>query len=118
MKPTDKLRRVAEATTQEEWRYYHNEIGTGVAGKMADIAHCRGFYEGGRTVEEEKANAQHIATFDPPTVLRLLDTLDQMAAVLHECSSDYNHPYFTDRRGTGERITKALEAYKKLGERE
>ena len=39
---------------------------------------------------------------------RLREALAAVRGVLAECSQDYNSPYFTDRHGTGPRLTAAL----------
>lgn len=38
----------------------------------------------------------------------IIGVLRRAESILHECSSDYNHPNFTDRHGTGPRITAVL----------
>ena len=35
--------------------------------------------------------------------------LDRVMSLLRECSDDYNHPRFTDRRGTGPRLKSVLD---------
>lgn len=33
---------------------------------------------------------------------------DEMVSLLRECEQDYNNPHFTDRHGTGKRISELL----------
>lgn len=71
MKPTDELRRVAEAALMR--------------GKKVSI------FVGPAT--------EYIDTFTPPTVLRLLDVMDQMAEALkdYQIGASVKHPQITHR---------------------
>lgn len=40
--------------------------------------------------------------------------LSKAARVLSECGQDYNNPHFTDRHGTGSRITEVLKSISAL----
>lgn len=68
------LRKVAEAATAGPWvQGYLNEVW---AGGKAPIVNWQGFDDSDRGRAEHFANAAHIATFDPPTVLALLDRIE------------------------------------------
>jgi len=80
MTDRDKLRAVAEAATQGKWWRYSD---------VSEVVRCGQKVDGlaGEPVEGA-ANATHIATFDPPTVLQLLDDLDEARAIArrwHRC---------------------------------
>ena len=71
------LRAIAEAATQGEWNTTHNGIDSGEhgvdcsgSGRYGDIVPC--------TEETLERDAIHIAAFDPPTVLALLDEVGRL----------------------------------------
>lgn len=67
------LRAVAEAATQGKWHHFSlNGVNAVEAGKKAPIVQWSGFDDSFRSPSAHKANAAHIATFDPPTVLALI----------------------------------------------
>ena len=68
-----KLRAVAEAATQGKWWRHSN---------VSEVVRCGQKVDGlaGEPVEGA-ANATHVATFDPPTVLQLLDDLAEARAL-------------------------------------
>lgn len=73
------LRAVAEAATRGPWLHISlrgdmNEVR--VNGEKAPIANWQGFNDSDRSGVKHFANARHIATFDPATVLALLDRLE------------------------------------------
>mgnify|MGYP001389431823 CR=1 FL=1 len=75
------LRRIAEAATPGPWRVNkYGSIGAGELGIDPVIANVEPFWS---KEEREKYgdhgdNARHIATFDPPTVLALLDEIERL----------------------------------------
>ena len=79
-----RLREVAEAATQAEWvaatenRRKDSTPLLGVASRRGQGAHgCIAvFAGGGDLIRDRNANAEHCATFDPPTVLALLARLE------------------------------------------
>ena len=91
------LREVAEAATAGEWMAASdNKRKDGIA--LVGIASLRG--QGGRgciavlagsgdAINDRHANAQHIAAFDPPTALALLDEIERLRAV--GCPSCVGH---------------------------
>lgn len=54
--------------------------------------------------------AQIVADHNQVEAMR--EALEQAEDALYEAHLDYNHPAFTDRRGAGPRMTKALNALK------
>ena len=78
---TGKLREVAEAATEGPWRWEWYRLG-GEEDRSIPC-HLHGATGGDSIVETDSGvygprvpDAIHIATFDPPTVLRLLDRLE------------------------------------------
>src|SRR5690606_34404356 len=72
------LRRIAEAATPGPWRLRNDPRYDDVPPDRFVIAsaerdHIAETTQGGSFTDEDLANARHIATFDPPTVLTLLD---------------------------------------------
>lgn len=65
----DGLEKVAREATPGEWGAVSRYVGVASGGGF--IAECRNF-PGDSKVAMAEANARHIATFDPPTVLALL----------------------------------------------
>ena len=80
---TDELRAIAEAATLLSWATSKAKPRRVTAsGKLicnAVLANGPG-KENSKTQAEAVANARHIATFDPPTVLALLDRLAALEA--------------------------------------
>lgn len=91
----DNLRKIAEAATPGPWETLGGQgpFGTHAVchrmeqGTLVEIAY--------RDAHFDKANAVHIATFDPPTVLALLSRLEQaeqavarVREVIHEYDPD------------------------------
>ena len=69
-----KLRAVAEAATQGKWRGFV----TGILCRNAWVVHNDPGRDGAIMSDYD---ATHIATFDPPTVLQLLDDLAEARAI-------------------------------------
>ena len=80
------LRRVAEAATQAEWLHNSGKWDGQYIGSVTRMGEPEGeewaicdLSEFGRP-----ENGRHIATFDPPTVLALLDEIERLRAALEE----------------------------------
>ena len=76
----DHLRRVAEAATPGRWLVTHDPMGTHVE---TDLDHMGRIVKGSsldRGAEFVEQDAAHIAAFDPPTVLELIDRLEAAEA--------------------------------------
>lgn len=89
---TDVLRRIAEAATPEPW-------GDAAWEDAEEFWFGAGFWVAGRFVAggaagdtQARADAEHVAAFDPPTVLALLDRIDQLVAALNESTGARNNP--------------------------
>ena len=67
----DALRKIAEAATRGPWWTGQHSLG---ARKIDVIS------DGGWHMPKTEADASHIAAFDPPTVIALLDYLDAVTA--------------------------------------
>lgn len=65
------MRAVVDGATEGEWITWHGHTAVGVDTPARNIART-GCWDDQRAF----ADAAHIATFDPPTVRRLLDVLD------------------------------------------
>lgn len=80
----DTLRKIAEAATPGPWETLGGQgpFGTHAVchrmeqGTLVEIAY--------RDAHFDKANATHIATFDPPAVLALLSRLEQAEAIVNQ----------------------------------
>lgn len=113
------LRKIAEEATQGSWEHWNPSVGEShiaIANKVA----WRSLRSATQFADDEKiphwADATHIATFDPPTVLALIDRLEQAEqsvarvrevadnarATKHE-STEYLHPLKILRALDGER---------------
>src|SRR5690606_36105767 len=96
------LRRIAEAATPGPWRVNKYgptrrimSIGAGKYGTDPVIANVETFWS---KREQEKygdhgANAVHIATFDPPTVLALLDEIERLRRERDVLAEALRHVY-------------------------
>src|SRR5690606_2803878 len=96
------LRRIAEAATPGPWRVNKYgptrrimSIGAGKYGTDPVIANVETFWS---KREQEKygdhgANAVHIATFDPPTVLALLDEIERLRKEREVLAEVLTHVY-------------------------
>lgn len=68
------LRAIAEAATEGPWRAYESQTHAEMF-----VVDPRGFLMDGIVCGPtyEKRNVEHVATFDPPTVIELLDRLER-----------------------------------------
>lgn len=85
MKDLANLRKIAEAATPGEWVHWNPSVGEShiaIANKVA----WRSLKSSTKFADDEKiphwADATHIATFDPPAVLALIDRLEQAEAAV------------------------------------
>ena len=80
----DRLRAVAEAATPDRWTVTEPEdfCREPVCVEPTSISNGMVCMVGRRTCSQSVADATHIATFDPPTILRLLDRLEAAEADL------------------------------------
>lgn len=92
-----KLMAVADKATDGPWRT-HLVDNTQVVSGQFDIANaCSDSDDYDTDYERIEANATHIATFDPPTVKRLLAIARAAAVFLDDCPiGDDDKPYVTD----------------------
>src|SRR5690606_29917376 len=75
------LRRIAEAATPGPWRLRtdprYDDVDRFVIASD-ERAHIVETTQGGSWTDEDLANARYIVTFDPPTVLDLLDEIERL----------------------------------------
>lgn len=72
------LRRIAEAATPGPWRISDDGPADRFVIASADREHIAETTQGGSFTNEDLANAHHISTFDPPTVLALLNEIERL----------------------------------------
>lgn len=81
-----RLREVAEAATEGPWEHRFDEYGDDwrLGGSEGRLIHTVGPREYSHVAldSEYGPDAEHIATFDPPTVLELLDRLERAEAAV------------------------------------
>lgn len=81
-----RLREVAEAATEGPWEHRFDEYGDDwrLGGSEGRLIHTVGPREYSHVAldSEYGPEAEHIATFDPPTVLELLDRLERAEAAV------------------------------------
>ncbi|MGO3150489.1 ead/Ea22-like family protein [Glutamicibacter ardleyensis] len=99
MKDLTDLRKIAENATQSNWIPYEPGDEPGYwwvwqedklpwYGGIAQVSEsdpgsvCQAMTTDGNNPEQDKADATHIATFDPPTILALITRLEQAEAVV------------------------------------
>src|SRR5690606_26615746 len=72
------LRRIAEAATPGPWRISGDGPVDRFVIASTERDHIAETTRGGSFTNEDLANAYHIATFDPPTVLALLNEIERL----------------------------------------
>lgn len=85
------LRRIAEAATPGPWRISDDGPADRFVIASADRGHIAETTQGD-SFTEDLANAHHIATFDPPTVLAMLDRIEAL---------EYMVSWYSSRRLSG-----------------
>lgn len=103
-----KLREIASAATPGPWFEMDGErilvnleqLPTNANGLLAEVGDPTKMEPMGRQTPQTNANAKFIATFNPETVLRLLDTIERYEAALNEIA-------FSGDLASGEGIYKA-----------
>lgn len=121
------LRKIAEAATPGPWAWSKEPDGWGDNGPNLETVERGPIWADGSQVAREQivtswghdahgicvedANAAHVATFDPPTVLALLDELDTLTARAEaaELDSGVNAAYATAARANVEFLLKERE---------
>lgn len=73
----DHLRAVAEAATSGPWEWREGHARYLTAPDDAKVLHASS-YEDHEDVQSSEADARHVATFDPPTVLALIAELERL----------------------------------------
>lgn len=85
----DRLRQVAEAATPGRWlRDGSSDVFSGGCGCTGELVATSRPDMGQLPTEAQSANALHIATFDPPTVLALLDVADTARRAMYGPAHD------------------------------
>ena len=94
MNKLEKLREIAEAATQDQWHYVeqmgvytegdietvHNHGTKSWSNEVAKAAHAFCF----KKDSDNAKNMKHIATFDPATVLKLIEVIEVQANALED----------------------------------
>lgn len=90
-----RLREVAEAATEGPWEHRFDEYGDDwlLGGSEGRLIHTVGPREYSHVAldSEYGPDAEHIATFDPPTVLELLDRLERAEAAVERVRATLTH---------------------------